>query len=222
MTKKLPYKYKKKRRRKKLELDKNGKCYVFDGPEEILALPAVGHGVSRDRQFQATFAAVSLDGPWAQFGVYNGLTARMYLLPCLPQKSVLYLFDSFEGLPEAWDKGMSVTERGRYATQPPYFRDQRAIIVKGLFKDTLLDLEGDPFALIDIDCDIYSSTREVLYGINDRIVAGTVIRFDEVFSYPNWRDHEYRAIQEWLRDCDRRIEWISRGPIYWATCRVTK
>ncbi len=29
------------------------------------------------------------------------------------------------------------------------------------------------------------------------------------FNYPNWQDHEYKAFQEYIRDQDRRYEYLA-------------
>lgn len=193
--------------------------YVFDGPDEVLDLPALPEtSLTRGPQLAATLRAVTLDGPWAQFGVYRGYTAQV-LLRGLPAKGRLELFDSFEGLPEDWHKGTSIVAAGTYACEPPLFSDPRVEIVRGLFCD-VLPRPGPPYALIDIDCDLYSSACDVLWGCDHRIVCGTVLRFDDLFAYPAWRNGEYRALQEWLEEKGRTIEWLSRGPVYWATCRV--
>ena len=51
---------------------------------------------------------ISLQGDWAQFGVFKGESARLLEGFCrgVPDRK-LYLFDSFEGLPEGWaDTGL--------------------------------------------------------------------------------------------------------------------
>jgi hypothetical protein len=53
-------------------------------------------------------------------------------------------------------------------------------------------------ALVHIDCDIYSSTVSVFSQLTARMVPGTVIVFDEYFNYPGWREHEYKAFQEFI------------------------
>lgn len=198
---------------------------MWDGPDEVLALPAsepFHHRTDRGNVFRAAINAVTVDGPWAQFGVFKGHTAREFMLPNLPDGSVLYLFDSWDGLPEAWHKGSSVEPKGKFACQPPRL-GPRTINVKGLFADTVpLHADGAPWGFIDIDCDLYAGTRDVLFGMNERIINGTVIRFDELFSYPAWRDHEWRAFTEWRDQCNRSVEWIARGSIYWAACVVTR
>jgi hypothetical protein len=60
-----------------------------------------------------------------------------------------------------------------------------------------LPLRGSA-AFLHVDCDLYSSTKTILESLSDRIVAGTVIVFDEYFNYPNWRSHEHKAFREFV------------------------
>jgi hypothetical protein len=129
---------------------------------------------------------------WAEFGVFKGMSAR-YFLSRLPKDGRMYLFDSFEGLPEEWG---SHPVGYFFVDKIPQFNDDRAIIKKGWFEDTLpLD---EPLGLVNIDCDLYSSAKTVLGGIN--VVPGSVILFDELWGYDGWRDDEYRALMEWNRE----------------------
>ena len=38
--------------------------------------------------------------------------------------------------------------------------------------------------------------QQKLYSIFSRIIAGTVIVFDEYWNYPGWRQHEHLAFEE--------------------------
>ncbi|MEZ5939218.1 MAG: TylF/MycF/NovP-related O-methyltransferase [Hyphomonadaceae bacterium] len=72
---------------------------------------------------------------------------------------------------------------------------------KGWFDATLpsfLEANPGPVSFVNIDCDIYESTRYVLEQLRDRLRPGSVILFDEYYNYPNWREHEYRAWQEFV------------------------
>jgi hypothetical protein len=53
-------------------------------------------------------------------------------------------------------------------------------------------------SFINVDCDVYDSTKYVLEQLSDRMRVGTVIMFDEYYNYPNWREHEYKAWQEFV------------------------
>jgi hypothetical protein len=145
---------------------------------------------------------------WAEFGVENGTSAR-YFLKHLPDDGIFYLFDSFEGLPEAWQ---GKPKGHRKSIGVPVFDDDRVKVVKGWFSDTL-PLE-DTLGFVHIDCDLYSSTKEVLEGIN--VTSGTVILFDELFGYDGYENHEYRALCEY----DRPYRFIGRDDKYRAAIEV--
>src|SRR5690606_1350909 len=88
-------------------------------------------------------------------------------------------FDSFEGLPEVWhhEPRGSYTTKGVIPTMP-----ENVELHVGWFEDTLPEfLAGNdqPVRFINIDCDIYSSTKTVLDSLASRIVHGSVIVFDE-------------------------------------------
>ena len=84
-------------------------------------------------------------------------------------------------------------------------------------------------ALVNIDSDIYSSARTVLRNLNDRIVQGTILYFDEITGwgdlieqYDTWEEGEYKALLEWLSEYDREVEPISRNNRYGAALRVMR
>jgi len=123
---------------------------------------------------------ISLDYDWAEFGVYTGGSAR-HLEKHLPENSHLYLFDSFDGLPEAFahfPKGhFSLTEEER-----PKFDGLKTTMIIGLFENTLplfLKDHPEPLAFLHIDSDLYSSARTIFNVLSDLIIKDTVIMFDE-------------------------------------------
>lgn len=183
-------------------------------PPEVRHLPAL----RELRHWHLSLAGVTLPGPWAEFGVYNGKNLRRYMLPAATGRQV-YAFDSWEGLPEHWDRGPSMPPRpaGVFRTRVPEFSGyNNVVIVKGLFKDTLPQhMDGPPWSFLSLDADLYSSTAEVLQAMDKRIVPGTVLRFDEYQGYETAHLHEQKAFHEW----GRQVEWFTRGR-YGATCRV--
>jgi Macrocin-O-methyltransferase (TylF) len=73
------------------------------------------------------------------------------------------------------------------------------ILYKGWFSATLPEWSTKnpgPVAFMHIDCDIYSSTVDILRDLVDQIGPRTVVVFDEYFNYPNWENHEYKAWKE--------------------------
>jgi hypothetical protein len=139
----------------------------------------------------------SADGLVLEFGVEKGASLRH--LAGLTRR-VVHGFDSFEGLPGDWGgtkeaKG-AFNRQGRLPTVP-----ENARLHVGWFDATLpafLATEAAACALVHVDCDIYVSTVVVFKQLAGRIRAGTVIVFDEYFNYPGWRDHEYKAFQEFI------------------------
>ena len=61
----------------------------------------------------------------------------------------------------------------------------------------------DPIGFANIDCDLYSSTRDVLEALQPRIIKGTILAFDEYICHPTWRNDEFRA----FRECCKRFGW---------------
>ena len=109
-------------------------------------------------------------------------------------------FDSFEGLPEAWT---ATYQKGHFAQNLPEVRDNVELHV-GWFDRSLpafLAKHPGPISYLHVDCDLYSSSATIFGLLEDRIVPGTVIVFDEYFNYPTWREHEHKAFREFV---DRR------------------
>jgi hypothetical protein len=137
------------------------------------------------------------EGLVLEFGVEKGASLRH--LASLTQRTV-HGFDSFEGLPGDWGgtkEGKGAFDlKGRLPKIPP-----NAKLHIGWFDKTLpvfLATDSEAAALIHVDCDIYSSTVTIFEALKDRIRPGTVIVFDEYFNYPGWRNHEYKAFQEFI------------------------
>ena len=84
----------------------------------------------------------------------------------------------------------------------------------GFFADTLpgwLDQNPGPVAFIHIDSDLYEPARCVFEHLEERIVPGTIIVFDEYFNYPNWQAHEFRAFSELVERCQVQYEYLSHA-----------
>ena len=142
-------------------------------------------------------------------------------------------FDTFTGLPSAWgdepagsystggaipnmmEETTTTTEGssgggggGSDERTSEGSSSSNVIFHQGLFRDTIPSFlstidKGRPLAYANIDCDLYSSTRDVLEAFHGRIVPGTVLVFDEYLCHPSWRQDEFRA---W-RECCKRFGW---------------
>ncbi len=120
-------------------------------------------------------------------------------------------FDSFEGLPEPWKfNNMEVYQKGDMKFDPPP-RQPNVVYVKGWFEDTIPEWKKTYEAnvgFLHIDSDLYSSCKTVLTELNDQIVPDTIILFDEHFNYPYWKEGEWKAMNEWIAEYDRELEFI--------------
>lgn len=130
-----------------------------------------------------------------EFGVASGRSiTRIAETVSLRQ---VYGFDSFDGLPEDWRTGIT---KGAFAGPLPAV-PSNVTLIKGLFSDTLpafAKQHTDPISFLHVDCDLYSSTADILDHLGDRLKPGSVILFDEYFNYPGWRQHEFKAFQEFV------------------------
>lgn len=177
-----------------------------------------------------------------EFGVYSGLTISQ-LATARPELQ-FHGFDSFEGLPEDWDMGGKNVKKEAFDRkgEMPEVPDN-VTLHKGWFSDTLppfLDANSGNISYLHVDCDIYSSTVDIFENCNTRIVPGTIIRFDElacwryVFGeaspstkanrvvYSTWKEHEWKALNEWLSKYDRKVMPISRNWFQGATVVVVQ
>jgi O-methyltransferase len=111
----------------------------------------------------------------------------------------LHLFDSFEGLPEtteeadlkspmvasgAWSPGtcLGITPEQLMNSCTQHLSSDRIHIYEGWFKDTIPVLaDSTKLGFVHIDCDLYSSTRDVLDGLLSRrlISEGALLYFDD-------------------------------------------
>ena len=124
---------------------------------------------------------ISLSGYWCEFGVREGRSLG-WLIDQYPQQ-IIHAFDSWQGLPEDWNHGTGKV--ADMSCTPPEV-PKHIELHKGWFKDTLPNWKQQhkgPIAFLHMDADIYSSTKEVLMSLNDQIVSGTVITFDEFCNF---------------------------------------
>ena len=169
---------------------------------------------------------VSIDGHWMEFGVREGDTIG-WLLEQKPGQ-VIHGFDSWEGLPEEWKTGGKDYAAGSMAVPMPKFPDN-VHLHKGWFDQTLrpwMTENSGPVAYLHIDSDLYSSAIYVLDTLNERLVPGTLIVFDELSNFRlsgklnNWPIHEWRAMFEWMEKNKREVEPVARSCMYQAAVKV--
>jgi O-methyltransferase len=163
-------------------------------------------------------------GDYLEFGTYRAQsflafykTAEKYGLKDMR----FFGFDSFEGLPETAtcpapkeDDGKRGFLAGNYACSQDEFRDiltkndvdlSRVTLVPGFYSDSLTERKKKELAIeaagiVNIDCDIYESTVDVLAFITSYLRNGTLLLFDDWLAYDS---HPFRgerkACHEWLK-----------------------
>jgi len=141
---------------------------------------------------------VSPTGLIAEFGVFRGVTLSLLAKQFYPR--IIHGFDSFEGLPEDWRQGYKKGKFNLPAHNSIQFPENSKLHV-GWFNDTIPAFSkeySEKVALLHIDCDLYSSTKIILDNLGNRLVPGSILIFDEYWNYEGYRDHEYKAFQEFL------------------------
>ena len=174
-----------------------------------------------------------IDGEILEFGVFQGGTIN-FIAERFPAKKI-YGFDSFEGLPEDWN--ISYTEKfnkhkkGYFAVKKLPEVKNNVTLVKGFFDRSiprwLNEGKLSQISLLHVDGDLYSSAKTVFDNLNDFIIPGTVIVFDEFYPwgrkrYETWEEHEYKAFCEWVKTYKREFKVLYRNNHQQCSIRVTK
>jgi predicted O-methyltransferase YrrM len=170
-------------------------------------MPMVPFYPDRFALYDATLKRITLSGLVCEFGVFQGESIN-HLAKCLPDTEI-YGFDSFEGLPEDW---RAEVKAGHFKVQQLPAVRNNVRLVQGWFDKTLpafLEKHPEPAAYLHIDSDLYSSAKTILDLFASRIRPGTVIIFDEYFNYPDWKQGEYRAFEEFVASHGTRFEYIA-------------
>ena len=143
--------------------------------------------------FKIAKKASSKSGLVLEFGVSYGTSIKQIAKLISTE---IHGFDSFQGLPDSWHE----ETKGAYTTKGIIPKLPKNVCIhKGLFEDTIpkfLKNNKSKVRLINIDCDLYSSTNAVLNLLAHLIVPGSIIIFDEYIANENWREDEFKSFQE--------------------------
>ena len=170
----------------------------------------------------------TVNGYVCEFGVLKGSTLSIISKHFDPL--IVYGFDSFEGLPEAWHlTDNNVFEKGRMALSELPKVEPNVELVKGWYDNTVpvwMETHKKPIRFIHVDCDLYKSTTTILFYLNKQIVPGTVIQFDDFYNwydpsdYTKWKEGEYAALGDWISKYDRKFEIIGRSNYFQTSIKV--
>lgn len=142
---------------------------------------------------------------YLEFGVFEGAATKWWAERLKHPDTRLIGFDTFDGLPETWNDDY---QKGHFSVggDLPRIDDSRVSFERGLFSDTLphVTLPEHDLLVLNLDADLYSSTKYVLDTLVDRIPVGSYLYFDEF----NDADHELRALNEFMKETGWRFELL--------------
>ena len=186
-----------------------------------------------------------LSGDILEFGVLGGWSSRIFceLMRDLGNYSRIHLFDSFEGLPEytsdvdvnSWEIGGRKiwTDKMRFPDEflkqffsahhehirtrlSELIRRERIFVYKGFYSETLKEDLPIKASVVHIDCDLYQSTKDVLWSLYrmDAFQDGCVLLFDDWnCNRASPKQGERLAFAEFLENYPRfsATPWYSYG-----------
>lgn len=141
-------------------------------------------------------------GDYYEFGLFRGyafLKAFQHSQQLGLDDIQFHGFDSFKGLPAA--EGIDTADgrffEGQFACSRADVEKNlaangmdmsRALLVEGFYEDSLTEAlheahDFKPAAVVLLDCDYYSSTVEALNWVEKYLVDGTILLFDDWYSY---------------------------------------
>lgn len=156
-------------------------------------------------------------GDYAEFGSHGAVTFRLAWEAgrLAGRQTHLWAFDSFRGLPpssDARDDHPMWVEGWMASSEEVFHRlcSSQGIppvaytVVPGFYSETLQPDGPGPrperLALAYIDCDLYSSTREVLAFLEPYLRTGILVAFDDFFCFGDGRvSGEKAALDEFKR-----------------------
>jgi O-methyltransferase len=148
---------------------------------------------------------------YLEFGVHKGKSILEWATLNTCGDSEFIGFDTFEGLPEEWDRVRGASPKGRFDVggTTPHTDDPRIRFVKGLFQQTVPGfLEGftpKHRLVIHNDSDLYSSSLYVLTMLHSLLAPGSIAIFDEFFS----SSHEFQAFFDYARSYYREVRLLA-------------
>jgi len=134
--------------------------------------------------YKLALNAKNIDGDIAEIGVYKGGTARILTEVIEGTGKNIYLFDTFEGMPET-DADKDLHKKGDFAdvTIDGVNKQLEGLdgytLVPGYFPDTADIIENKTFCMVHIDVDIYQSVIDCCEYFYNKVNTGGVIVFDD-------------------------------------------
>lgn len=184
---------------------------VFDGLEKVpVSQDPLDYVASQYSKLMEERGALA-SGFWSEFGVWEGKTLKECYnnLKNTNFEGTIAGFDSFEGLPVHWRESFV---QGTFATDFEVVRanvPEEVKLYQGWFQNTigkfLEDYPNTPAGLINHDGDVFLSTAITFSLLNDRIVPGTLLCFDELIGYAGYQQHEILSLFIWMKEMEAML-----------------
>jgi len=156
---------------------------------------------------------VHIKGLYIELGVCTGKTINF--IAALNPHQTIYGFDSFEGLPQDWIREDKTIVAGTFKFKDPNTLPSvlhNVELIKGWFKDSLphfIKEHDTSIAFLHIDSDLYVSAATALQALGSKICPGTIIVFDELYNFPSYENHEFKAFQEFLKKYNFEAKYLA-------------
>jgi len=199
--------------------------------------PLLAHtmiGLKRLNNIQDCVMAVLTDGipgDLIETGVWRGgsvIFMKAILQVCEDNDRIVWVADSFEGLPAPGDKRypadagltfhqmehLRVSEHEVAANFQAYgLLDQRVRFLKGWFKDTLPSAPIERLSVLRIDGDLYESTMDSLRALYPKVSPGGFVIVDDYGDLPSCR----QAVDDYREEMGitETIQWADWSGVYW-------
>lgn len=165
-----------------------------------------------------------LQGDVAEVGVYKGGSGKVL---CENTKDVVYLIDTFEGLPKPCINDEN--KDGVYAHEQGDFSDTSVEFVKTYLKDytnfeiiqakwpdsNIKILDDKKFKLVHIDVDLYQSYVDNINYFWPRLISGGIMVFDDynAGTCPGAK----KAVDEFIEKDASWITWYNKDVLFFTS-----
>lgn len=149
-----------------------------------------------------------VDGIFVECGSYFGTTAKIL---CKAAEKKLYLFDSWEGLPEPSEyDNLDFYKKGSWNCSLDEARNnlniyKNVIFMKGWFPDRFEEIKDEKISLLHLDCSLYESTKKALYYFWEQMSPGGYI-------ICNYHDGYSKGPQKAFEDFFKDLRTIQNYP----------
>jgi O-methyltransferase len=160
----------------------------------------------------------NIPGSFAEVGVFRGATSRV--IHRLAPERKLYLFDTFEGFPaQDLDREDSRFRETSLSLLERTLGDLNNVVIrKGYFPETAAGLEGETYAFVMLDLDLYKPMVAGMEFFYPRLAPGGYL-FAHDYTSPESDRAVSRALDEYMADKPDRLIDL---PDVWGSVMLRK